>query len=221
MLSKRLQAVLSFLNTQDKIADIGTDHGQLLVGCLEKGIKVVQGIDNKEGPLKNAIKNLQPYFELYEVTCTLGEGLTLLEEGIDTVTICGMGGELISSILASEIEKAKTLKKLILQPNLRITELRMFLNGEHFQIDEEIIVEERGKFYEIIVCHFEQNAPKLSKYEKYFGPCLLKEKPPLFYQKYQERLAKYERIIAQNTADPAVISEIIEEKKMIEEVLYD
>lgn len=221
MLSKRLQAVLAYLDSEDKVADIGTDHGYLLIGCLEKGIEVIQGIDNKMGPLQNAINNLRAYEENSKVFCTLGDGLTPLRNDIDTVTICGMGGELISSILMNELVKAQSLKKLVLQPNLRIYELRSFLSENHFKIDEEIIVEEREKFYEVITCHYDALTPELTDFEKYFGPRLLEHKTGLFYQKYQERLDKYRQIIIQNTADEVVISQIIKEKKMIEEVLYD
>ena len=54
----RLNAALDWIETSDKLADIGCDHGYLAIEALKKGIPFVQLIDNKEGPLSVAKKNL-------------------------------------------------------------------------------------------------------------------------------------------------------------------
>ena len=48
MLSIRLQQVLKYISSDDYVADIGCDHGYLTIAAIEKGVKFVQLIDNKE-----------------------------------------------------------------------------------------------------------------------------------------------------------------------------
>ena len=55
----RLHAALDWVNQDDLLADIGCDHGYLASLALQKGIKFVQLIDNKEGPLSVARRNLE------------------------------------------------------------------------------------------------------------------------------------------------------------------
>ena len=68
LLSDRMRAVVGLVEACDCIADIGCDHGYLAIEALKKGIPFVQLIDNKEGPLSVAKKNLndEEYQEFVE-----------------------------------------------------------------------------------------------------------------------------------------------------------
>ena len=114
--SKRLKTVSSFLRENDYFADIGCDHGLLALYAFELGIRRMQLIDNKEGPLNQAKTNLAHLADQCDITFTLSDGLTSLKPDIEVIAICGMGGKLISDILKRDLEKAKSLKRLILQP---------------------------------------------------------------------------------------------------------
>ena len=116
----RLETVLNYINKEDKLADVGCDHGYLAIMALNKGVEFVQLIDNKEGPLASAKQNLSLYDNYKNIEYSLSSGISKLNKCVNTVAICGMGGELIAQILEADIEVAKNNIKFILQ---RLNEL--------------------------------------------------------------------------------------------------
>ena len=215
MLSKRLKVVLDYIENDDIVADIGCDHGYLGIACIEKGIKFVQLIDNKEGPLSSAKANLKNY-DSSKYDLTLSDGLDLINNLVNTVVICGMGGELIVDIINNHLDIVKNMKKVIVQANTKINYLRKYLSEHSLKIVDESIVEDMDKIYEIIVFTYEECSEKLDDFDILFGPCLRKEKNTVFIKKWTERLNEYNRILSNS-----YVEEIKKEKEMIEEVLYD
>ena len=113
MINKRLEIISSFIDKNDSLADIGCDHGYLGIMALNKGVNYVQFIDNKIGPLSSAKLNCEN-INNDKIEFTLSSGLNDLNNQVDTIAICGMGGELIVDILKADLNKAKNLKKMIL-----------------------------------------------------------------------------------------------------------
>src|SRR5699024_9224745 len=102
-------------------------------------------------------------------------------------TICGMGGPLIAKILEEGQEKLTAHPRLILQSNIQSSAIRNLLESMHYNIIEEVILEEKGHIYEIIVAEFcEQQPQTLTELELKFGPILLKKKHELFFKKWKE-----------------------------------
>ena len=58
----------------------------------------------------------------------------------------------------------------------------------------EDILEEAGKFYEILVTEAGQQT--LTEQEKRFGPFLLEQQSPVFRKKWQKELKKFEEALA-------------------------
>ncbi len=218
MNNQRLNKILNLINVHDCVADIGTDHGYLLIGCMEKGLKFCQGVENKLGPYLVAEANLNNYIQDGRIKLSLSDGLKGLDPLIDTVVIAGMGGELISKIIDESLAKAKTLKKLILEPNIRCYELRKYLNLNGFTIYNEEIINDNDKYYEIMEVKFTNSLPTLSENELLFGPILLKNANPLFITKWQTKLNEYENIKNTSTKKLPNIEEMIER---IKEVIHD
>lgn len=218
MNNQRLNKILNLINVHDCVADIGTDHGYLLIGCMEKGLKFCQGVENKLGPYLVAEANLNNYIQDGRIKLSLSDGLKDLDPLIDTVVIAGMGGELISKIIDESLAKAKTLKKLILEPNVRCYELRKYLNLNGFTIYNEEIINDNDKYYEIMEVKFTNSLPTLSENELLFGPILLKNANPLFITKWQTKLKEYENIKNTSTKKLPNIEEMIER---IKEVIHD
>lgn len=212
----RLNAALDWIDTSDKLADIGCDHGYLAIEALKKGIKFVQLIDNKEGPLNVAKKNLNDSDYKDKVEFTLASGLVELRDDINCVAILGMGGELICDILEEGKDKLSNLSKIILEPNTKSRVLRQYLFDNCFKIISEKIVKENDKFYELILC---EKSDKISKYDQLdilFGPVLRKEKSPIFIEYWTYLYNKYKKIISSSINPP---KKLIEEVRNIEEIL--
>lgn len=114
---------------------------------------------------------------------------------VSVITIAGMGGRLIATILKEGLEKLANVERLILQPNNREDDLRIWLQANGFQIVAESILEEEGKFYEILVV--ESGQMKLSASDVRFGPFLSKEVSPVFVQKWQKEAVKLEFALEQ------------------------
>lgn len=197
-LSDRLSSVLNYINSTDIVADIGADHGYLSAAMLDLGVKHVQIVENKTEPLKRAQSTLLGY---KNVSYSLSSGLNKLEDCINTVTICGMGGLNIVEILTEDLEKAKKLNKIILQANSKVYELRKFLMENNFCIIDENIVYEKNKYYEIIVCQYIENDVKYTFEELFFGPFLIKYKSDTFIKKYEMLKKQYQNILCDNKVD--------------------
>lgn len=198
-ISKRIQKIIEYIDVEDSVADIGCDHGYLGLGCLEKGIKFLQNIDNKKGPLTTAMKNLSDYQMNDNVIYTLCDGLDNLDSRVDTIVISGMGGDLINQIINRNLEKAKKLKKIIIVAHTKLFLLRKELT-KNFYIIDETIISEKNKLYEIII--FKPNGEAKTNYnydDCLLGPIQKIKKEDLFIDKWNSRLEEIEKILKNTT----------------------
>ena len=114
-LSDRLRLIAGLIKKGSKVADIGTDHGYLPIFLVKSGITDrVIAMDVRKGPLKKAEDNTRAFCVFDQIELRLSDGLAALEKGeADTVTISGMGGRLIQSILTNGMEKLDKSTRLI------------------------------------------------------------------------------------------------------------
>ena len=198
-ISKRIQKIIEYIDVEDSVADIGCDHGYLGLGCLEKGIKFLQNIDNKKGPLTTAMKNLSDYQMNDNVIYTLCDGLDNLDIRVDTIVISGMGGDLINQIINRNLEKAKKLKKIIIVAHTKLFLLRKELT-KNFYIIDETIISEKNKLYEIIIFKPSGEAKTNYNYDDcLLGPIQKIKKEDLFIDKWNSRLEEIEEILKNTT----------------------
>lgn len=198
-ISKRIQKIIEYIDVEDSVADIGCDHGYLGLGCLEKGIKFLQNIDNKKGPLTTAMKNLSDYQMNDNVIYTLCDGLDNLDSRVDTIVISGMGGDLINQIINRNLEKTKKLKKIIIVAHTKLFLLRKELT-KNFYIIDETIISEKNKLYEIIIFKPSGEAKTNYNYDDYLlGPIQKIKKEDLFIDKWNSRLEEIEKILKNTT----------------------
>lgn len=119
-LAPRLLAVASFVRPSDRVLDIGADHARLPVYLTERGLCAsVAASDCAEGPLARAARTVRAHRLEDRIPLLLrdgGEGLS--PDEFDTVTITGMGGDTILSIIAQS--PWLLTKRLILQPQTRV-----------------------------------------------------------------------------------------------------
>ena len=227
MISKRLETVASFVPQGAVLLDVGSDHAYLPIELVEKGHidRAIAG-EVVEGPYQSAVKNVESHGLAEKIQVRLANGLAAFEESdqVSVITIAGMGGRLIATILEEGLDKLATVERLILQPNNREDELRSWLQEHGFQIIAESILEEAGKFYEIIVT--EAGEMNLSATDVRFGPFLSKEVSPIFIQKWQKEASKLEfalnqipeKIPEKNQEERQVLADKIQ---AIKEVLHE
>lgn len=222
MISKRLELVASFVPQGSILLDVGSDHAYLPIDLVERG-KIESAITGEvvEGPYQSAVKNVESHGLKEKIQVRLANGLAAFEEAdqVSVITIAGMGGRLIARILEEGLDKLANVERLILQPNNREDDLRIWLQENGFQIVAESILEEAGKFYEILVV--EAGQMKLSASDVRFGPFLSKELNPVFVQKWQKEAVKLEFALGQipdkNLEERQVLAHKIQD---IKEVLH-
>ena len=216
MISKRLELVASFVPQGAILLDVGSDHAYLPIELVERGqIESAIAGEVVEGPYQSAVKNVEAHGLKEKIQVRLANGLAAFEEGdqVSVITIAGMGGRLIARILEEGLDKLANVERLILQPNNREDDLRIWLQENGFQIVAESILEEAGKFYEILVV--EAGQMKLSASDVRFGPFLSKEVSPVFVQKWQKEAAKLEFALNQ------IPEKNIEERQVLVDKIQD
>ena len=150
MKQKRLEAICSFLSNEDKIIDIGCDHAYVPIYMAEKGAKHLLATDIHANALAVAKENISKnHFEDAIETC-LSDGLDEIDtSNYDTLVIAGMGANTILHILDNK-SKLKPIKKLILQANNDLEHLRMTMMKQHFFLEDECILKDKGHYYTIM-----------------------------------------------------------------------
>jgi len=197
-LSPRLQAVANFVPVGARLADIGSDHAYLPVNLLMNNhIKYAIIGEVSQGPLDNARHELQKRRVSNRAEGRLADGLLAVndEDEIDTVTIAGMGGILISDILEAASQRRQSFKTLILQPNTDEAIVRRWLTANQYQIIDETVVQEETHFYEVIVAI--PGEQTLSELDVDFGPYLRIEKTATFVAKWQKEVDRITVILKQ------------------------
>lgn len=199
-LSQRLLAVASRIPPKSVLADIGSDHAYLPCYAVKKGlaVKAVAG-EVADGPLQAARQQVADAGLEEKIAVRKGSGLAVITAGeVDCITIAGMGGTLITSILEDGKEKLAGVKRLILQPNLRADHIRKWLLENGWELTEEEIMEEDGKIYEILTAEkggAEKPYSAKKELELLTGPLLLAEKNDVFLKKWKREAVQLESVL--------------------------
>lgn len=191
-MKKRLSK-LSSLTEGKTVADIGCDHGYLCEMLLEHNFDKIFACEVTTNNLEKAKQNITDYvcrhfenvqpmqngltFNNRQIEFVLSDGFNNLQIVPDCAIIAGMGGELIIDILLRN--KQKLPKVVVLQPMSKIEFLRSKLI-EYYEIIEDEILYDCGKFYNIIKAKLGKDT--LTDLEMKFGKTNLKNLTPEFRQ---------------------------------------
>ena len=138
-LSDRLNVIAEEIEMGETVADIGTDHGFSADFFMGKPYIPQSDHDRyKRGISNKAIENCHRFHPETEFDFRLGSGIDVLSEGeTDDLIIAGMGGMLMTEILGKDPYKAKSFKKIVLQPRNNIGRLRHWLYNNGFSVKNE------------------------------------------------------------------------------------
>lgn len=145
-ISKRLKAITSYVAKDDKVVDVGCDHGLLSIYLIENNLvsKVIAS-DVNENALKNAISNIEK--RNLHIKTVLSDGIEKIDlKDINTLIISGMGTSTILHILHDN-KKLKKINKLIIQANNDYYILRKNLNEKGYYLKEESYTYDKNKWY--------------------------------------------------------------------------
>ncbi|WP_199425687.1 tRNA (adenine(22)-N(1))-methyltransferase [Thermaerobacillus caldiproteolyticus] len=218
-LSKRLETVASFIPTQSKLADIGSDHAYLpCYAYLQGYITMAVAGEVADGPFRSAKQQVAKTGLSDVISVRKGDGLEVIApEEVDCITIAGMGGTLIANILEAGKEKLAGVKRLILQPNIGSHVVRQWLMDNDWELIAERILEEDGRIYEVLVAEKGDGKKPYDNIEAeiLLGPFLMKERNDVFLKKWEQEVAHWKQIVAQLT-EKATTAESMAKKQELE-----
>ena len=213
MNNKRIEAISQLIDNDESVIDIGCDHGFLAKMLRTKGNnKLIICSDNKIGPLNNARNNLIGYDNInFELT----DGVDNIDTVCDVCVLAGMGHNTVISIIENNENYFRNCKKIIIQVNSVVAQMRQYLSNHKFQIIDECMVYDY-KYYQIMVVKTGQQ--QLNELQIEFGPVLLENKGEVFLQCYQKQLSHFQSLLStlpENHPDRNQLSKKIEQIKSV------
>lgn len=213
MNNKRIEAISQLIDNDESVIDIGCDHGFLAKMLRTKGNnKLIICSDNKIGPLNNARNNLIGYDNIhFELT----DGVDNIDTVCDVCVLAGMGHNTVISIIENNESYFRNCKKIIIQVNSVVGQMRQYLSNHKFQIIDECMVYDY-KYYQIMVVKTGQQ--QLNELQIEFGPVLLEKKGEVFLQCYQKQLNHFQSLLStlpENHPDRSQLNKKIEQIKSV------
>ncbi len=199
-ISDRLRMIAGCVGKGSTVADVGCDHGLTSIYLVKYNIaSKVYALDINPGPLESARKNISSYGLDDRIVVRQSDGVRALYEtdNVDTILISGMGGNLIIDILSAPEYDAKirsNIKELILSPQSDIHKVRRFLHTSGYRIDDEMMVYDAGKYYNII-CAIPGSEQYDDDYAYRYGKVLIEKKDELFRDYINKELEKKQNIL--------------------------
>ena len=217
-LSNRLKIIHDMV-PKSVVADIGSDHGKLMIALVESGI-VNKGfaVENKESPFERLRSNLIKYHVNDKITPLFSDGIKDITRDVETIVIAGMGGQTIVNILKAHPEKLVRVQTIIIDAHTAVPFARKEICQMGYAIADEKIVKEDGIFYEIIK-FIKADKAIISDEDLEFGPILRQEKSATFKEKYQNRINEIDTILSKGQLPETRIASLYEEKQKLERYL--
>lgn len=207
--------VASLVPNCDTVADIGTDHGYLPIYLVKYGIcKRVVASDVNEGPINAARKNIALARVGDKIETRLSDGLKNIDCA-DCVTISGMGGELMASILEG---RKDNMTRFVLQPQSSYDVLRRYLAENGFEIKKEAVCRENDKMYSAFYAEYTNKVHEITKCEALIGKKELFEDEKMYEEYIAYRRKEVEKVLGQMEA-AGVTGEKYSEMKELEKML--
>ncbi|WP_373217500.1 tRNA (adenine(22)-N(1))-methyltransferase TrmK [Ruminococcus sp. 5_1_39BFAA] len=216
-LSLRLSAIAEMVTEGNRLVDVGCDHGYLPVYLvLNKKIPSAIAMDVRKGPLSRAEEHIAQFGMERYIETRLSDGLAALSSGEgDTLVIAGMGGPLMERILTDGASVRESFGEMILQPQSDIPHFRRFIRAQGWEIRQEDMVLEDGKFYPMMRVTKAESIPPYSREEEAFGKLLLDRRHPVL-KEYLLRELRIRNDIAGKLAQapkPSAVAERLQEVK--------
>ena len=220
ILDTRLRAAADMVPQGARLADIGSDHAYLPIAlCLEGKIEYALASDINEGPVASARANIAKSGLVDRIEAIRANGLDKARDfAPDCITVLGMGGELIVTIL----ERAEWVRDggitLVLQPMTHAEILAEYLAENGFEVIDENIVsvgERDDRIYRLIKAKYDGKKRDIGRVEALIGKINL-ERGDEVTKRYigrmiavlNTKIAGKEKAALDTSAEKALISEL-------------
>lgn len=197
MLNQRLKTVTEYISG-DALVDIGSDHAYLPIYAInEKIIKSAICGEIARGPYDSSVKNVQQNKLTEVIKIRLGDGLSVIRQrdDVDTITICGMGGPLIASIIEEGMNFVHSNPRFIVQANTYPYPVRKIMSEHNYKITEELQLKDGDHFYDIIVFDHSKEPVEYGEADFRFGPVNIAKREPVFIAQLEREKAHIEKIL--------------------------
>lgn len=224
-LSVRMKSIIDMV-CEKRVADVGCDHAFVSIELVQSGVAdYVLAMDVKKGPLEIAKCNINEAGYSDKIDTRLSNGLEKANVGeVDCAVIAGMGGGLIVEILKAAVDHTDNGIALVLGPQSEPEKLRKYLQDIGYEIEQENMIYEEGKYYPIIrALPCKKDPVNMSEIELLFGPCLLGKNEILYKFLLEEQRKNkeiHERLESVHTEKSQNrISDLILEEQKIKEAI--
>ena len=192
-LSRRLQRIAEMASEGLPVTDVGTDHAYIPIALVEAGkAPFALASDINEGPLERARQNIEGLGLSDRIRTELCDGIPL-DAPSGVLILAGMGGLLMSRILKRAEKLLPLFSIIVAEPQSDLDVLRQTLYELGFDISEEDMIREDGKYYACIKAISAAPDKRQALPERaglLYGPLLIRDKNPVL----REYLEKRERV---------------------------
>lgn len=218
---KRLLDIIGLIDKNKKVIDIGTDHGLVPLYLAKNGISnEILATDISEKSLDKLRSALTPELE-NKISTKVTDGFKgIVEDENQVALIAGMGANTIIDIIDQSLDFAHNLDYMILASNINTEKLRVYLIDNGFEIINDFLTYDNGKYYDIIKAK-SGKGENHSIGEIYYGKDdivdkseILKEKLNIDYKKN----TSFKKAILENSKDRKSLDRIEEKLHAIEEI---
>lgn len=228
-LSLRLKAIVGMVTPGPRVIDVGTDHALVPIALVSGGrAESAVAADIAPGPLAIAEEHIREKGLEDRIRTVLSDVLDRIDVILgDQLIISGMGGYLMSGILKRNPAKTRQFSALVLSPQSDAAMVRHSLKELGFTAAAESMIEDKGKFYQIIravpvpkgtseeagdpaasgklpgsgaACRDDPEGPDEDARERY-GPVLLDSEDPVLKKYLIRRRGAVSRILEASSAD--------------------
>lgn len=222
-----MNAVANMVTPGNVLADIGTDHGYVPIALVQQGkIQKAIAMDINKGPLQRAREHIAMCQVGDYIETRLSDGVEALEMGeADSILIAGMGGDLVIHILNAGIDICRQAKEIILQPQSELARVRQYLREHLFQIVDEDMIIEDGKYYPMMKAvpvkedNFWRFLPESTILPcDMYGPILLKNGNPSLRKYLVKQHKQLNKILKELEGQPDSEAISIRKQEVIEEI---
>ena len=189
---KRLEKILSMIDSRIGVADVGTDHGFLPVSLALQGYcGNLFATDIHAAPLEAAKRAAEEAGVKDRIRFCLTDGLDGIDPRmLDTIVIAGLGGDVICSILDRAEWTMDPAYRMILQPMTKAEVLRFWLCNNGYEIPAEHLVQENGRIFRILSVRFSGDNTPMTDAELYLGKTSLTEREDCYGQLLEQEIER-------------------------------